>query len=100
LVPDTAFCRLKAGAYDALVVMHHDQGHIPFKLNGCYLDPATGRWKRRRGVRVTLGLPIIRTSVDHGAALDIAGQGLADPDSMINAIRMAAGLVSSGLVNR
>lgn len=76
--PDTVFLKAMHGHYDIVVAMYHDQGHIPLKLVGF-----------EKGVNVTLGLPIIRTSVDHGTAFDIAGQGKAKPDSMIEAIMMA-----------
>jgi 4-hydroxythreonine-4-phosphate dehydrogenase len=79
--PDTVFHRLRHGEFDAAVAMYHDQGHIPLKLIG--FD---------RGVNVTLGLPIIRTSVDHGTAFDIAGTGTANPRSMVEAILLAATL--------
>ncbi len=77
--PDTLFHRLKLGEFDAVVAMYHDQGHIPLKLIG--FD---------RGINVTIGLPIIRTSVDHGTAFDIAGTGTANPRSMVEAILLAA----------
>ena len=77
--PDTLFHRLRLGEFDAVVAMYHDQGHIPLKLIG--FD---------RGVNVTVGLPIIRTSVDHGTAFDIAGTGTANPRSMVEAILLAA----------
>ena len=74
--------------------MYHDQGHIPVKLLGFDVDPATGAWRALSGVNITLGLPIIRTSVDHGTAFDIAGKGVANEESLIEAIdyaeRMAA----------
>jgi 4-hydroxythreonine-4-phosphate dehydrogenase len=79
--PDTLFQRLKLGEFDAVVAMYHDQGHIPLKLIG--FD---------RGVNITVGLPIIRTSVDHGTAFDIAGTGTANPRSMVEAILLAAKL--------
>jgi len=79
--PDVVFLRMHRGHYDAVITMYHDQGHIPLKLLGF-----------ESGVNVTLGLPIIRTSVDHGTAFDIAGKGLADPSSLIEAIRLAARL--------
>lgn len=79
LPADTAVHWAHTGRYDALVAMYHDQGHIPVKL----LDFSGG-------VNVTLGLPIIRTSVDHGTAFDIVGRGEADPSSMRAAIRLAA----------
>jgi len=86
---DTVFVKLRGGAYDAVVAMYHDQGHIPVKLLGFDVDPATGRWLELSGVNVTLGLPIIRTSVDHGTAFDIAGQGRAHAGSMVEAIDYA-----------
>ncbi|MCZ7574594.1 MAG: 4-hydroxythreonine-4-phosphate dehydrogenase PdxA [Ardenticatenaceae bacterium] len=79
LPADTAIHWAHTGRYDALVAMYHDQGHVPVKL----LDFSGG-------VNVTLGLPIIRTSVDHGTAFDIVGKGAADPSSMLAAIRLAA----------
>jgi len=79
LSADTLFPRAAAGGADLVVAMYHDQGHIPVKLLG-----------RGEGVAVTLGLPFLRMSPDHGAAFDIAGQGLARPGSMTAAIRAAA----------
>jgi len=76
---DALFAMAAQGRFDALVAMYHDQGLAPFKL--MHFDD---------GVNVTLGLPIVRTSPDHGTAFDIAGKGLARPDSMIEAIRWAA----------
>jgi 4-hydroxythreonine-4-phosphate dehydrogenase len=87
---DTVFVKAAAGQFDAVVAMYHDQGHIPVKLLGFRIDPATGRWVGLSGVNVTLGLPIIRTSVDHGTAFDIAGKGVANADSMVEAIELAA----------
>jgi 4-hydroxythreonine-4-phosphate dehydrogenase len=77
--PDTVFFQAARGDFDAVVCMYHDQGLIPFKL--LHFED---------GVNTTLGLPIIRTSVDHGTAYDIAGTGKADPRSLKAAIRMAA----------
>jgi 4-hydroxythreonine-4-phosphate dehydrogenase len=92
---DTVFVKLRAGQYDAVIANYHDQGHIPVKLLGFEIDPATGRWDALSGVNITLGLPIIRTSVDHGTAFDIAGKGIANARSMVEAIeyaeRLAAG---------
>ena len=82
---DTIFVRATRGEFDAVIACYHDQGLIPVKLT------AFGR-----AVNVTLGLPIIRTSVDHGTAFDIAGQDRADPSSMIEAIKLAAHLARSG----
>jgi 4-hydroxy-L-threonine phosphate dehydrogenase PdxA len=78
---DTIFVRAQRGDFDVVVACYHDQGLIPVKLL------AFGR-----AVNVTLGLPIIRTSVDHGTAFDIAGKGVADPGSMIAAVQLAARL--------
>ncbi len=86
---DTVFVKLRAGQFDAVVAMYHDQGHIPVKLLGFSVDPATGRWEALSGVNITLGLPIIRTSVDHGTAFDIAGRGIADAMSLVEAIDAA-----------
>jgi 4-phospho-D-threonate 3-dehydrogenase / 4-phospho-D-erythronate 3-dehydrogenase len=91
---DTVFVKMRAGDYDAVVAMYHDQGHIPVKLLGFSVDAATGRWTALNGVNVTLGLPIIRTSVDHGTAFDIAGQGIADATSLIEAIDYALHLAA------
>ena len=87
---DTVFSKMKGGMYDAVVVMYHDQGHIPMKLLGFQYDEKTRAWGAMSGVNVTLGLPIVRTSVDHGTAFGKAGEGRANPQSMIEAIRMAA----------
>jgi 4-hydroxythreonine-4-phosphate dehydrogenase len=81
---DTIFVRAMRGEFDAVVACYHDQGLIPIKL------VAFGR-----AVNVTLGLPIIRTSVDHGTAFDIAGQGVADPSSLVEAIKLAVRLSSN-----
>jgi 4-hydroxythreonine-4-phosphate dehydrogenase len=82
---DTLFVRAKDGEFDGLVVMYHDQGHIALKLLG-----------GRRAVNISAGLPIVRTSVAHGTAYDIAGKGVADESSLIEAARVAAKLVASG----
>ncbi len=77
--PDAVFRHMADGLYDVVIALYHDQGHIPLKLIA--MDS---------GVNVTLGIPIVRTSVDHGTAYDIAGQGLAREDSMLAALRLAA----------
>ncbi len=89
---DTVFVKLHAKQFDAVVAMYHDQGHIPVKLLGFSVDEDTGRWEALSGVNVTLGLPIIRTSVDHGTAFDIAGKGIASETSLIEAIELAVAL--------
>lgn len=97
---DTVFVKLRSGQYDAVIAMYHDQGHIPVKLLGFQVDAKTGAWSALDGVNVTLGLPIIRSSVDHGTAFDIAGKGIANPSSMVEAIRVAASLsAGSGTVD-
>lgn len=93
---DTVFVKLRGGAYDAVVAMYHDQGHIPVKLLGFSVDRATGLWTGLSGVNITLGLPIIRTSVDHGTAFDIAGKGIAEATSLIEAIDYALLLAKPG----
>ncbi len=90
---DTVFIKLRAGEFDAVVAMFHDQGHIPVKLAGFNVDPRTGVWQAIGGVNITLGLPILRTSVDHGTAFDIAGKGIASADSLVEAIEYALRLV-------
>ena len=90
---DTIFVKALAGQYDAVVVMYHDQGHIPVKTLGFAMDAETGQMSALSGVNVTLGLPIIRTSVDHGTAFDIAGRGIANPQSMIEAIEVALEMI-------
>ena len=84
LAPDTVFYQAARGAFDAVVCQYHDQGLIPFKL-----------LHFQDGVNVTLGLPIVRTSVDHGTAYDIAGTGKADCQSLAAAIRLAASIVKN-----
>ncbi len=91
---DTVFVKLRAGQYDAVIANYHDQGHIPVKLLGFEIDPATGKWNDLSGVNITLGLPIIRTSVDHGTAFDIAGKGLANEQSLVEAIEYAERLAA------
>jgi 4-hydroxythreonine-4-phosphate dehydrogenase len=88
LAPDTVFMRARSkqdqpGEFDVVVAMYHDQGLIPVKYLGV-----------EKGVNVTLGLPLVRTSPDHGTAFDIAGTGVADPSSLIAAIRMARDLTT------
>jgi 4-hydroxythreonine-4-phosphate dehydrogenase len=84
LVPDAAFTTNVRKKFDAIVCLYHDQGHIPFKMLA--FDT---------GVNLTLGLPIVRTSVDHGTAFDIAWQGRADATSLFSAIRVAADLAKA-----
>ena len=81
LPADTLFFRAQRGDFDVVVAMYHDQGHGPVKVLGL-----------ESGVNITIGLPVVRTSVDHGTAFDIAGQGVADEQSMLNAIAQAVEL--------
>jgi 4-hydroxy-L-threonine phosphate dehydrogenase PdxA len=84
--PDTIFLQAAGGRYDLVVAMYHDQGHIAMKL----ID-------FEHTVNVTLGIPIIRTSVDHGTAFDIAGKNKANPQNMIAALKMGAAMASRKL---
>jgi 4-hydroxythreonine-4-phosphate dehydrogenase len=90
--PDTVFSKALGGVYDVVVAMYHDQGHIPVKFQGFRLDEKTGKWEDVSGVNMTVGLPFIRTSVDHGTAYGKAGrrEGTANPESLIDAIKIAA----------
>lgn len=91
--PDTVFSKALGGWYDIVVCMYHDQGHIPLKVKGFVYNKAEGHWDAVAGVNVTLGLPIIRASVDHGTGFGHAGSGRANALSLVNAmdyaIRMA-----------
>jgi 4-hydroxythreonine-4-phosphate dehydrogenase len=93
--PDTLFALANGGHFDGCVAMYHDQGHIPFKLTGFVWDEESGSMKTVKGVNITLGLPIIRTSVDHGTAFEIAGKGIASPDALLYAIEYALKLFRS-----
>jgi 4-hydroxythreonine-4-phosphate dehydrogenase len=95
LPPDTFFAKAAGGAYDVCVAMYHDQGHIPVKMTGFKYDAARGAWTSVRGINVSLGLPIIRTSVDHGTAFDQAGRGTASDASLVDAIEYAARLAGN-----
>jgi 4-hydroxy-L-threonine phosphate dehydrogenase PdxA len=87
--PDTIFKRAAEGEFEAVLCMYHDQGLIPLKLHA--FD---------EGVNVTLGLPVPRTSPDHGTAFDIAGKGMAKPQSMISAVRLACELAAMASSSR
>jgi 4-hydroxythreonine-4-phosphate dehydrogenase len=90
--PDTVFPKMRGGQYDIVVCMYHDQGHIPAKLLGFNYNHEKEKWEGLSGVNITLGLPIIRVSVDHGVAFDKGGKGEANPESMIQAIQYGAKL--------
>jgi 4-hydroxythreonine-4-phosphate dehydrogenase len=85
LAADTIFFRAVRGDFDLVVAMYHDQGHGPVKVLGL-----------EAGVNITIGLPVVRTSVDHGTAFDIAGTGVADERSLVEALRQAAELAEGG----
>ena len=84
--PDTIFSKARGGWYDIVVAMYHDQGHIPLKVVGFVYNQEQQKWDAVAGVNITLGLPIVRASVDHGTAFDQAGQGVANELSLMNAI--------------
>jgi 4-hydroxythreonine-4-phosphate dehydrogenase len=92
--PDTLFSKAIGGMYDGCVAMYHDQGHIPFKVVGF-------NWNKSKktldveGVNITLGLPIIRVSVDHGTAFEIAGKGIASEKAMLTSIDYAIKMIKS-----
>lgn len=85
--PDTVFSKARGGWYDIVVAMYHDQGHIPLKVVGFVYDRKAKKWGAVSGVNITLGLPIIRSSVDHGTAFGHAGQGVQNEVSLVNAIQ-------------
>ncbi len=87
--PDTVFSKAKGGWYDIVVAMYHDQGHIPLKVVGFVYNQDEGKWDAVEGVNITLGLPIIRVSVDHGTAFDQVGKGIANELSLVNSIDYA-----------
>lgn len=93
--PDTLFAKAATGTYGGVVAMYHDQGHIPFKLSGFKWNAEKKQMDSVKGVNITMGLPIIRTSVDHGTAFEIAGKGVASPDAMVLAIESAVQLSKS-----
>ena len=92
--PDSVFPEALGGWYDVVVCMYHDQGHIPLKTVGFVYDRDKQAWKAVEGVNVTLGLPIIRTSVDHGTGFALAGKGTSNEMSLVNAIDYAIRMIS------
>ncbi len=95
--PDTVFSKALGGWYDIVVVMYHDQGHIPLKVKGFVYNKEEGHWDAVAGVNVTLGLPIIRASVDHGTGFGHAGSGKANELSLVNAIDYAVALAAHNM---
>jgi 4-hydroxythreonine-4-phosphate dehydrogenase len=93
---DTLFSRARGGEFDIVVAMYHDQGHIPVKTLGFEYDERTKRWTGLSGVNVTVGLPFLRVSVDHGTAFDRAWKGTANPESMIEALDVAVRMLRPG----
>jgi 4-phospho-D-threonate 3-dehydrogenase / 4-phospho-D-erythronate 3-dehydrogenase len=86
---DTVFSRARGGEFSVVVAMYHDQGHIPVKTLGFNYDERSKRWTGLSGVNVTVGLPFLRISPDHGTAFDRAWQGIANPESIVEAIDVA-----------
>ena len=96
LPADTLFSRARGGEFDIVVAMYHDQGHVPVKTLGFTFDQAAGTWTGLSGVNVTVGLPFLRVSVDHGTAFDRAWKGIANPESMVEAIDVAVQMLTAG----
>ena len=88
--PDSVFCRAAGGGFDLVVAMYHDQGHIPLKRRSFKYDAAADAWSGMTGVNLTLGLPIVRASVDHGTAFANAGRNVSSPASLLNALECGA----------
>lgn len=97
IAPDTVFSKARGGMYDIVVVMYHDQGHIPLKVLGFVYDEVNKKWNSVTGVNITLGLPIIRVSVDHGTAFGKAGKGTASEDSLDNAVSYGVRMANAKL---
>ena len=95
LPADTVFSRARGGEFDIVVAMYHDQGHVPVKTLGFNYDEKSGTWTGLSGVNVTVGLPFLRVSVDHGTAFDRAWKGIANPESMLEAIDVAVRMLSA-----
>lgn len=93
--PDTVFVKSMGGESDVVVAMYHDQGHIPLKLCGFSMNPVTKQYTSMSGINCTIGLPVIRTSVDHGTAYGKAGEGRANEESMLDAIYAAVTIANN-----
>ncbi len=98
--PDSIFSKLRGGWYDIVVCMYHDQGHIPLKVVGFVYNQKEGKWDAVEGINLTLGLPIVRVSVDHGTAFDQAGTGMANELSLMNAIDYGVRLSRSRMAKK
>jgi 4-phospho-D-threonate 3-dehydrogenase / 4-phospho-D-erythronate 3-dehydrogenase len=95
LPADTLFSRARGGEFDIVVAMYHDQGHIPVKTLGFEYDETTKKWTGLSGVNVTVGLPFLRVSVDHGTAFDRSWKGVANHESMVEALDVATRMITS-----
>ncbi len=95
LPADTLFSRARGGEFDVVVAMYHDQGHIPVKTLGFEYDETSRTWTGLSGVNVTVGLPFLRVSVDHGTAFDRAWKGIANHESMVEAIDVAVRMLTA-----
>jgi 4-phospho-D-threonate 3-dehydrogenase / 4-phospho-D-erythronate 3-dehydrogenase len=95
LPADTLFSRARGGEFDIVVAMYHDQGHIPVKTLGFEYDEAAKTWTGLSGVNVTIGLPFLRVSVDHGTAFDRAWKGIANHESMVEALEVATTMLEA-----
>lgn len=93
--PDSIFSKAIGGWYDIVVAMYHDQGHIPLKVEGFKYNKEQKKWDAVSGVNVTLGIPIIRVSVDHGTGFDLAGTGKCNELSLVNSIDYAIRLAEN-----
>lgn len=94
LPADTLFSRARGGEFDIVVAMYHDQGHIPVKTLGFEYDETRRTWTGLSGVNVTVGLPFLRVSVDHGTAFDRAWKGVANHESMVEALDVATRMLT------
>ena len=95
LPADTLFSRARGGEFDIVVAMYHDQGHIPVKTLGFEYDETIKKWTGLSGVNVTVGLPFLRVSVDHGTAFDRAWKGIANHESMVEALDVATTMLEA-----
>jgi 4-phospho-D-threonate 3-dehydrogenase / 4-phospho-D-erythronate 3-dehydrogenase len=95
LPADTLFSRARGGEFDIVVAMYHDQGHIPVKTLGFEYNEAAKTWTGLSGVNVTIGLPFLRVSVDHGTAFDRAWKGIANHESMVEALDVATTMLEA-----
>ena len=93
--PDSIFSKAIGGWYDIVVAMYHDQGHIPLKVEGFKYNKDLKKWDAVSGINVTLGIPIIRVSVDHGTGFDLAGTGECNQISLVNSIDYAIRLAEN-----